>query len=38
MIAYQKGRVCVLKWKDKKPSLMLSTVDTADFRRNKYER
>ena len=32
VIAYQKGKICVLKWKDKKPVLMLSTVHTANFK------
>ncbi|GFW92422.1 piggyBac transposable element-derived protein 4 [Trichonephila clavipes] len=31
IIAFQKGKMCVLKWKDKKPLHMLSTFHTADL-------
>ncbi|GFV88379.1 retrovirus-related Pol polyprotein from transposon TNT 1-94 [Trichonephila clavipes] len=30
IIAFQKGKMCVLKWKDKKPLHMLSTFHNAD--------
>ncbi|GFW62800.1 piggyBac transposable element-derived protein 4 [Trichonephila clavipes] len=31
IIAFQKGKMCVLKWKDKKPLHMLSTFQNADM-------
>ncbi|GFX69365.1 piggyBac transposable element-derived protein 4 [Trichonephila clavipes] len=31
IIAFQKGKMCVLKWKDKKPLHMLSTFHNADM-------
>lgn len=31
MIAFQKGKMCAMKWKDKKNVLMLSTIHTADM-------
>ncbi|GFW99939.1 piggyBac transposable element-derived protein 4 [Trichonephila clavipes] len=31
IIAFQKGEICVLKWKDKKPLHMLSTFHNTDM-------
>ncbi|GBO29607.1 PiggyBac transposable element-derived protein 4, partial [Araneus ventricosus] len=31
IIAFQKGKMCVMKWKDKKPLHMLSTFHNADM-------
>ncbi|CAL1280901.1 unnamed protein product [Larinioides sclopetarius] len=31
IIAFQKGKMCVMKWKDKKPPHMLSTFHNADM-------
>ena len=30
IVAFQKGKICVLKWQDKKPLCMLSTVHSTD--------